>query len=205
MTPLSGWTLVGALWTCAAVVLLVRGARGPLGSRWSSLLAGALLAGALSRVTGAIAEVEAMAGGLQILDTRYPYGPAEVLAFAEALGEQGRGAYAAFQLGVDTLAPPAFACFVGSAACSTLSRGWRRAALVPIAGYLAAVVLANALMPVLMLRYPALASAELQILLHAVPWLDFAKYSLHLAAWAVIVGGWLFALARRLRRGPAGA
>lgn len=204
--PLSPWTTaVGVLWTGVTIVLLYRGKAGPFGSGWACLVNAGLLAAALWHVTRAIAGVEALAGGQRILDTRYPYSPSEILAFAAALGESGRAAYAAFQLGYDTWAPPALAGFVGSVACATLPAPYTRLARLPIWAYLVAVLLANALMPVVMLNYPVLDAPWLRGLLHLVPVLDFAKYTLHLISWLCIVAGWLGLWHARRRARATGA
>lgn len=204
--PLAPWTTaVGVLWTGITVVLLYRGKDGPFRSGWVCLVNAVLLAVALRYVTRAIAGVEALAGGQRILDTRYPYTPSEVLAFAAALGDSGRAAYAAFQLGYDTWAPPAIAGFVGSVACATLPAQSTRLARLPIWAYLVSVLLANALMPVVMLNYPALDAPWLRGLLHLVPLLDFAKYTLHLISWLGIVAGWLWLWHARRRARATGS
>lgn len=201
--PLSPWTTaVGVLWTGLTIVLLWHGKAGPYGSGWAVLINAGLLAAALAQVTRAIAGIEALAGGQRILDARYPYTAAEILAFAAALGESGRAAYAAFQLGFDTWAPPAFAGFVGSVACATLPAAYTGWVRLPIWAYLVSVLLANALMPVIMLSYPALDGLWLRGLLQLVPLLDFAKYSLHLIAWLAIFAGWLGLWRARRRHSP---
>ena len=102
------------------------------------------------------------------------------------MGDSGRIQYAYFRLGLDTLAPPAIAGFVLTVGRSTMSFAMaRRALTVILSVYFFSVLLANALMPVLMLNYPA--QNGFYGLLHAVlPVLDGAKYASHAVAWVLI-------------------
>lgn len=200
--PLNLWTtMVGASWTVLVVALLVRG-RERLAAWQVCVGCGVMLGIALWRVLLDINALEQIAG-LQVLDMRFAYSSADIETFALALGEAGRWRYAAFQLGIDTWAPPAFAGFAASVACATLPIRWAWVVRCCLGAYLAAVVPANALMPIVMLTYPE-ETAWQGVLISVVPWLDFAKHSLHLLSWGIIVCGWLVGVVR-LVRGIGGA
>ena len=59
-------------------------------------------------------------------------------------------------------------------------------------------------MPVVMLSYPQLDAPVLQLLLHGVPLLDGAKYTLHIIAWLLIALGWARLLRERMQRPSRG-
>lgn len=109
-----------------------------------------------------------------------------VLQFGEALGAAHRADYARFQLGVDTLAPPAFATVYLNVALSTIvSQRLLTIVLALVLAFFVTVIAANALMPVVMTFYnfggAANSNAAIVVfLLHVVPWLDFFKYCLHI-------------------------
>lgn len=154
----------------------------------------ALLAGSLSLVTRAILGVEHFSQGLKILDADLFYRAHDMQAFAQALGPVGRQHYALFQLSFDTLAPPAFACFVWSVSYQLLTGrllNWNRC-LIGI--YFVSVLLANSLMPLWMLTYPNVQTPVFVFLLYLIPLLDALKYSMHILAWLTI----LVAVVKRL-------
>ena len=122
-------------------------------------------------------------------------------ALAEAFGPEGRRAYAAFQLGADSLAPPAFACFLMAVFRSTVRLPLSLTVLSVLAFvYFTSVLLANALAPVVMLAYPQSDGALLSTLYAAVPQFDFVKYAAHGAAWLVILVSWIAQALQALRR-----
>jgi hypothetical protein len=61
--------------------------------------------------------------------------------------------------------------------------------------YLVSVLIANTLMPVIILNYPAQDGVVLSTLYWLVPFCDTVKYSVHGLAWLIIVTAWLFQLA----------
>lgn len=200
-----GWehgllTGLGTLWTGLTIWLLLsqRGQR-LLRHPAAIPVAAALLACSLGLVLGEIARVEAMAGGLRILDGRLRYSSGEAMAFAEALGLAGRARYAVFQLSFDMLAPPAFACFAASIASRLLAGKRLLMARGMILLYLGCVLPANTLMPVYMLNYPA--SGWQSLLVQVVPKLDFGKYCLHGLVWLLMLFSGLEASLRLLTRG----
>ncbi|MEZ0374095.1 MAG: hypothetical protein ACAI44_33700 [Candidatus Sericytochromatia bacterium] len=183
---------LGLTWTGNVLLLLLNPkyrdrSRQILAQPAAPLICAGLLALSLWLVTGQIAQIEALAGGMRILDARLHYSPAQAIAFAEALGAAGRAEYALFQLSFDTLAPPAFASFVASIAWLVLRGRWLGFCLGVILFYLACVLSANALMPVFMLSYPG--QGWTQKLVQLVPWLDTFKYLSHALAWLVILAG----------------
>jgi hypothetical protein len=181
-------TIVGFTWTAAVGGLfLTEKGRSFLSSYKVAGLFFILLGITLLKVTAEISVVQQMAGGLKILDTRIGYTTDDVLNFAFNLGEKGREQYAAFQFGIDTWAPPAFACFVSSVAFTVLSRERAGNCLKLVFLYLTCAVLANALMPVIMLNYENTGVPLIALLLKAVPWLDFLKYLIHFTAWLYIL------------------
>jgi hypothetical protein len=181
-------TITGFVWTVAAIILLLtEKGRLFLSSYKTVALFFVLLIVTLLKVLTEISIVEQMAHGLKILDTRLNYNPKDVLAFAVSLGEAGRLKYAAFQLGTDTLAPPAFACFVSSVAFTFLPREKAVSCLKLIFIYLFCAVSANALMPIVMLNFSSVSYAPVSVLLNIVPWLDFLKYQFHIYTWLFII------------------
>lgn len=192
-------SLIGFAWTLLIVWLFVT----PKGQALSSNpklipVAGIALAIAVWIVTREVDALAEQAGGISPLDVHYAYGKADVLKFAEALGDSGRLDYARFQLGIDTLAPPAFAGFLLTVFRSTLKAPLLRKILTVAAfTYFASVLLANSLMPVIMLNYPVQQGPLLEGLYGFVPLLDWIKYSVHAFAWITIFIGWIARLAAK--------
>ncbi len=185
--------IVGFSWTIFLIYLLVTAKGKQLLSNPRLIVFWiAALGLALNRVLSEIAEIETLAGGLRILDAHIGYGRDHIRQFAEALDEKGRVAYAIFQLGADTLAPPGFASLMASVSHSTLkNQTILKFCKTTIWLYLISVLLANALMPVIMLNYPTTDTFFLQFLWYAVPFLDSAKYGLHFTTWILIFTGWV--------------
>lgn len=197
LSPLTG---VGALWSLATLFLLYV-ERGKALTRDPRLLlvTGPLMALAVSYVAAEVDVIRTLAGGLDPLDVHLGYAAEEIVILAEALGASGRRAYAAFQLGADTLAPPAFACFILNITRSTVRLDRARRVLVAlISVYFFSVLAANALMPLVMLSYPD-QSGALGVLYTVAPILDSLKYGSHGIAWLIVLGCWAVALYRRLR------
>jgi hypothetical protein len=193
-------TVVGVLWTLATVFLLLSG-KGIALTRQPRLLflTTPLMLLSVIYVASQAAVIGSLAGGLAPLDVHLGYRTADLTAFAEALGEDGRRAYAAFQLGADTLAPPGIACFILNVSRSTVRSERTQSLLVVIIGtYFLSVLAANTLMPVVMLNYPD-RSGWLGGLYSLVPLLDLIKYSTHGLVWLIIVGGWAVWPFRRAR------
>jgi hypothetical protein len=186
-------SLVGLMWTVLAFYLMfsARGRRW-LSNPWSILVAGVALAVALRIVTAQIGVLTELAGGIKPLDVQYAYGHDNIIAFADALGTSGRRAYAMFQLGQDALAPPAFVCFLMAVYRATIRAAAVQSLCTALAFiYLIAVLIANNLMPVIMLNFPATDMPPLPLLYRLVPFADTIKYTIHGAAWLVIIAAWL--------------
>ena len=185
-------SLVGLLWTLLAIYLMfsARGRRW-LSNPWSILVAGVALAVALRIVTAQIGVLTELAGGIKPLDVQYAYGHENITAFADALGINGRRAYAMFQLGQDALAPPAFACFLMAVYRTTIRSATVQLLCTALAfTYLIAVLVANNLMPVIMLNFPVTDMPPLPLLYRLVPFADTIKYTIHGVAWVVIMVAW---------------
>ena len=136
-----------------------------------------------------------IAGGLTPLDGRFLYGSQDIIEFAEALGKDGRAEYAAFQLGTDALAPPAFACFYLNMIYATIKFKWVRQTLTGVLFvYFVAVLITNNATPVVFLQYPS-QPGIVGWLYSLLPVLDAMKYVLgHLTQWLGLVSCWLFSL-----------
>lgn len=187
-------SIIGWTWSVLAVWLMF-GPRGHafLGRRWSILLFGICLACGLGFVIQEMERLAALAEGITPLDGQFAYGRPQIIEFAEALGTTGRRQYAIFQLGADTLAPPAFVCFLMAVYRSTIRSTWVKVFLTLVAAvYFFSVLAANALMPVIMLNYPDANSGSLPLLYDLVPLLDEVKYLSHGLAWVTIFAAWLW-------------
>lgn len=198
-------SLIGYGWSLLTFWLMFssRG-RALISNPWAILIAGAALVPSLWLVTSEIAALTKLSGGVAVLDVRFGYTSGDMVALAEAFGAEGRRAYAAFQLGADSLAPPAFACFLMAVFRSTVRLPFSLAVLSAQAFvYFTSVLLANALAPVVMLAYPETDGALLSTLYAVVPQLDFVKYAAHGAAWLVILASWIIQALEALRRKPA--
>lgn len=187
-------TPVGLFWSILTYWLMFsRGGRAALANPWGIAVFGVALILSLGHVFAEMERLSALAGGMTPLDGQFGYGRAEVVEFAQRLGAQGRREYAMFQLGADTLAPPAFACFLMAVFRSTVpSLSLQKVLTLIVCVYFSSVLLANALMPVIMLSYPATDSGVIPFLMQAVPRLDFIKYASHGLAWLIVFGAWLW-------------
>jgi hypothetical protein len=189
----SGISLIGLAWTLLTLFLMFS----PTGRRLLSnplgiVMAAAALFPSLWLVTSQIKVLTALAGGIPPLDVQFGYHQTEIAQFAQALTEGGRKMYAQFQLGADTLAPPGFCCFLMSVYRSTVRSSIVRSLCDGMAFvYLASVLIANTMMPVIILNYPSQDGVVLSTLYWLVPICDTVKYSVHGLAWLIIVTAWL--------------
>ena len=196
----SGISLIGLAWTLLTLFLMFS----PTGQRLLSnplgiVIAAAALFPSLWLVTSQIKVLTALTGGIPPLDVQFGYRQPEIAQFAQALNEGGRTMYAQFQLGTDTLAPPSFCCFLMCVYRSTVrSRAVRTLCDGMAFVYLVSVLIANTLMPVIILNYPAQDGFVLSTLYGLVPICDTVKYAVHGLAWLVIVTAWLRQLAGML-------
>ena len=186
-------SLTGLVWTLLTFFLMFSAQ----GQRWQSnplgiVIAAAALAPSLWFVTSQIKVLTDLAGGIPPLDVQFGYHQQQITQFADALGEGGRKAYAQFQLGPDTLAPPGFCCFLMSVYRSTVRSAAVRAYCSALAFvYLVSVLIANTLMPVIILNHPAQDGVVLSTLYWLVPICDTVKYSVHGLAWLIILAAWI--------------
>ena len=196
----SGISLIGLAWTLLTLFLMFsstgqRLLSNPLGI----VIASAALFPSLWLVTSQIRVLTALTGGIPPLDVQFGYHQLEIARFAEALNEGGRKMYAQFKLGADTLAHPGFCCFLMSVYRSTVrSRVVRTLCDGMAFVYLVSVLIANTLMPVIILNHPSQDGVVLSTLYWLVPICDTAKYSVHGLAWLIIVIVWLGQLASTL-------
>jgi hypothetical protein len=196
----SAISLIGLAWTLLTLFLMFS----PTGQRLLSnplgiVIAAAALFPSLWLVTSQIKVLTALTGGIPPLDVQFGYQQPEIAQFAQALNEGGRKMYAQFQLGADTLAPPAFCCFLMSVYRSTVrSRVVRTLCDGMAFVYLVSVLIANTLMPVIILNHPSQEGVVLSTLYWLIPICDIVKYSVHGLAWLIIVTAWLFQLAGML-------
>jgi hypothetical protein len=167
------------------------------GQRWQSnplgiAIAAAALVPSLWLVTSQVKVLTDLAGGIPPLDVQFGYHQQQIAQFADALGDGGRKAYAQFQLGTDTLAPPGFCCFFMSVYRSTLRSETVRTCCTALAFvYLVSVLIANTFMPVIILNHPAQDGVVLLTLYWLVPICDTVKYSVHGLAWLIILAAWI--------------
>ena len=196
------YSLFGLAWTGLSFYLMFSSH----GRRWLAdpkiiVVAAIALGLMLWIVLAQIKLLTLMAAGIPPLDVQFGYSIADIAAFANALGLDGRLAYARFQLGQDTLAPPAFVCFLMCVYRSTVVSAMAKKVCDRLAlAYFVAVLLANNLMPVMILNYPSTDGLLLSALYQLIPLCDAIKYSLHGATWLVIVAAWLRQLAARLHQ-----
>lgn len=186
------WTLIGWSWSVAAYYLMfsARG-RSILANPPLILMAAILLFGSLRYVFGEMQALSIMAGGITPLDGQFGYGVPEVIAFASALGEDGRDAYAVFQLGADALAPPAFVCFLMAVYRSTVQSSIAQRVLTVLAfTYFTSVLIANTCMPVIMQNFPEAEAGALPLYYQLIAKLDLIKYLTHGIAWLIILSAW---------------
>ena len=197
----SGISLIGLAWTLLTLFLMFS----PTGKRLLSnplgiVIAAAALFPSLWLVTSQMKVLTALTGGIAPLDAQFGYHQREIVQFAQALNDGGRKLYAQFQLGADTLAPPGFCCFLMSVYRSTVRSQVVRTLCEAMAFvYLVSVLIANSLMPVIILNYPAQDGVVLSTLYWLIPLCDTIKYSVHGLAWLTIVTAWLWQLVGMLR------
>ena len=197
----SGISLIGLAWTLLTLFLMFS----PTGKRLLSnplgiVIAAAALFPSLWLVTSQMKVLTALTGGIAPLDAQFGYHQREIVQFAQALNEGGRKMYAQFQLGADTLAPPGFCCFLMCVYRSTVRSQVVRTLCDTMAFvYLVSVLIANSLMPVIILNYPAQDGLVLSTLYWLIPLCDTIKYSVHGLAWLTIVTAWLWQLVGMLR------
>jgi hypothetical protein len=186
-------SLTGLAWTLLTLFLMFSAQ----GQRWLSnplgiVIAAAALAPSLWFVTSQIKVLTDLTGGIPPLDVQFGYHQQQIAQFSDALGEGGRKAYAQFQLGPDTLAPPGFCCFLMSVYRSTVrSEGVRTYCTALAFVYLVSVLIANTFMPVIILNHPAQDGVVLSTLYWLVPICDTVKYSVHGLAWLIILAAWI--------------
>jgi len=197
----SAISLIGLAWTLLTLFLMFS----PTGQRLLSnplgiVIAAAALFPSLWAVTSQIKVLTALTGGIAPLDVQFGYHQPEIVQFAQALNEGGRKMYAQFQLGADTLAPPGFCCFLMCVYRSTVRSQVVRTLCDGMAFvYLVSVLIANSLMPVIILNYPAQDGLALSTLYWLIPLCDTIKYSVHGLAWLTIVTAWLWQLVGMMR------
>ena len=197
----SAISLIGLTWTLLTLFLMFS----PTGKRLLSnplgiVIAAAALFPSLWFVTSQMKVLTALTGGIPPLDAQFGYHQREIVQFAQALNEGGRKLYAQFQLGADTLAPPGFCCFLMCVYRSTVrSQAVRTLCDAMALVYLVSVLIANSLMPVIILNYPAQDGLVLSTLYWLIPLCDTVKYSVHGLAWLTIVTAWLWQLVGMLR------
>lgn len=189
---MSWLTVIGWAWSALAFYLMFsRRGRSILANPSMIPVLAILLFGSLRHVLGEMQDLSLMAGGITPLDGQFGYGVPEVIAFASALGEDGRDAYAVFQLGADALAPPAFVCFLMAVYRSTIQSSLIQLCLTVLAfTYFTSVLIANTFMPVIMQNFPDAESGALPLYYQLLPKLDLVKYLTHGVAWLVILSTW---------------
>ncbi|MEP1144214.1 MAG: hypothetical protein ABJH52_10890 [Henriciella sp.] len=190
----SVWTIIGAIWSILTYWLMFseRG-KALLSNPLFIIPAAAAMVPSIWFVSSEILRLAELANGISPLDAQYGYGVDQINELALALGNSGRAEYAAFQLGVDTLAPPAFACFLMAVYRSTVqSKQVQRALTVLAFTYFTSVLIANAFTPVIFHNYPDAETGLLPLLYAVIPKFDLAKYSTHGIAWLVIFGTWIW-------------
>ena len=191
---MSWLTLVGWSWSALAYYLMFseRG-RSILSNPSMIPMLAILLFGSLRHVFGEMQALSIIADGITPLDGQFGYGVPEVIAFATALGDDGRDAYAVFQLGADALAPPAFVCFLMAVYRATVQASVVQLGLTVLAfTYFTSVLIANTFMPVIMQNFPEAEAGLLPLYYQLIPKLDLIKYLTHGVAWLVILSAWVW-------------
>lgn len=190
----SGLTFVGLVWTLLTFWLMFSAkGRALLTNPWMIIVAFAALVPSIWYVVHEVKGLAAIAGGVPPLDVQYGYGRPEIVEFADALGPDGQLTYARFQLGADTLAPPAFACFLMAVFRSSVRLRPSLFVLTVLSfAYFVSVLIANTFMPVIIMNYPADEGGMLPALYAIVPICDLIKYSTHGLAWLTIFGSWIW-------------
>ena len=200
MDLLSFNTVLGFVWSVAIFYLLYAEKGVQISSsKWFLLFTVPAAYLVIPAVSAQVNVLTLAAGGVQTLDVHIGYNSGHISEFAEALGEAGRQQYARFQLGLDTLAPPAIAGFVLNVGRITVPFAKVRKLLTVIVSvYFISVLCANALMPVIMLNFPG-TEVVFSILYIVVPLLDGTKYATHALAWVLILLSALTSLSHWIR------
>lgn len=188
------FSIVGLLWSVLTYWLMFS-KRGQelLSNPWAILITAAAMIPSIWYVTEQVSMLTKLSGGIPPLDVQFGYGKLQITAFADALGAEGRDTYAIFQLGADALAPPAFVCFLMSVFRSTVKmRIPLKICAVLAFIYFTSVLLANTLMPVIIIHFPEDRGPLLTGLYGFVPVMDWLKYSAHALTWIVILLAWIW-------------
>ena len=199
----SKFSLIGLIWTIFTFYLMFsKNGQVWLANPISLVFSGIALSLAITTVTGEISQLMLLSQGVKPIDVIFNYGAAEITQFANALDAAGRRSYAMFQLGQDALAPPAFCCLLMSVYRSTVqSETIKKICNFFAFSYLVSVLLANNLMPVIMLNFPDKGGITLGLLYYWVPMLDIIKYSSEAIAYVLAIGAWLWQIVYSLRGG----
>ena len=197
----SFFTLFGYMWTILAFWLMFSQKGKKLFSQPSLvLLTGTALAVSVWLVMREIQALTNIAGGLRPLDIQLFYGKADIMKFAQALGVDGRKNYMAFQLGQDSLAPPAFCCFLMAVYRSFITSLRVQYVCTGLAFvYIISAFLANNFMPLIMLYFPDDRGFFLTMLYSLVPAFDAIKYSMNGVAWLLVISTLSFQIIVRPR------
>jgi hypothetical protein len=188
------FTIIGFIWTILALWLMftLKG-KELLSQPPLVLLTGAALAITIWIVMREIHTLTSIAGGLRPLDIQFFYGKVDIMEFGKALGVEGRNNYMAFQLGQDSLAPPAFCCFLMSFYRSFIRSQRVQHICTGLAFvYIFSAFLANNLMPLIIMYFPDDHGFFLTILYSLVPALDAIKYSTNGIAWLLVISTLMF-------------
>ncbi len=189
----STFSVIGLFWSLLTYWLMFsKRGQGLLSNPWSIVVTACAMIPSIWYVTEQVGMLTKLSGGIPPLDVQFGYGKSEIYTFADALGAEGRMTYAVFQLGADALAPPAFVCFLMSVFRSTVKRQipLRICAILAFI-YFTSVLLANTLMPVIIMHYPEDSGPLLTALYSSVPVMDWLKYSAHALTWIVIFLTWI--------------
>jgi len=197
----SKFSYIGLIWTVLAFYLMFSSnGKAWLANPVSVVFSGIALSLAVTIVTDEISRLMLLSQGVKPIDVIFAYGAAEITQFANAVDAAGRRSYAMFQLGQDALAPPAFCCLLMSVYRATVQSAMVKRVCTGFAFvYLVSVLLANNLMPVIMLNYPNTDGLVLGILYNLVPLLDIIKYSTEAIAYMITIGAWVWQILYWLR------
>ena len=195
------FTILGYMWTILAFWLMFSQKGKKLFSQpYLVLLTGTALAISAWLVMREIQALTNITGGLRPLDIQLFYGKADIMKFAKALGVDGRKNYMAFQLGQDSLAPPAFCCFLMAVYRSLITSPRVQYICTALSFvYIISAFLANNLMPLIMLYFPDDRGFFLTMLYSLVPALDAIKYSMNGVAWLLVISTLSFQIIFRPR------
>lgn len=190
----STFSVIGLLWSLLTYWLMFsKRGQDLLSNPWAVVVTACAMIPSIWYVTEQVGMLTNLSGGIPPLDVQFGYGKSEISTFADALGAEGRMTYAVFQLGADALAPPAFACFLMSVFRSTVKRQIPlRICTILAFIYFTSVLLANTLMPVMIIHFPEDCGPLLTALYSSVPVMDWLKYSAHALTWIVIFLAWIW-------------